>query len=327
MTKGISVVVATRNRSHLLEALVTNVLGQAVEADLELVVVDDGSTDDTWDTLQRLATCHQSLQIIRLPERQGPATARNTGWRAARGTLIVFTDDDCAPQPGWLAALTGAHVDGLDIVQGKTIPDPESWPARSAFSHWIEVDTFSGRYETCNISYRAEALRSLSGFDEAFGVSRGGAPFGEDTDLGWRAREAGMSAAFEAEAVVVHAVSESSYTAFLRARLRRHRIVFFLRRHPDYRARLWRRYFFERSHPPALILFGGLAVVSIRRNRLAPVMLAAAATPYVRYRTQEDRVAGLRRYWPLTIPGMWVADIVEIGVLAAGSVRWRTPLL
>src|SRR4051812_244886 len=90
-----SVVVATRNRAALLPRLVAALEAQAGAPAFEVVLVDDASHDHTPTTLEQLTeSASVPVRHLRLDENRGPATARNAGWRAARGELIAFTDDD-----------------------------------------------------------------------------------------------------------------------------------------------------------------------------------------------------------------------------------------
>src|SRR5205085_6868290 len=91
--------------------------------------------------------------------------ARNAGWRAARAPIVAFTDDDCVPQPGWLAALASGMTDA-DVVQGRTVLDEAQ--RRGPFSPHVEVGGPSWIFQTCNIAYRRSILEAIGGFDERF---------------------------------------------------------------------------------------------------------------------------------------------------------------
>src|SRR5438093_9901845 len=107
-TPIVSVVVPTRQRAPLLSRLVAALEVQADVGAFEVIVVDDASADGTGTALERLASAASiPVRAVRLAARRGPAGARNVGWRLARAPLVAFTDDDCVPQPGWLAALGG----------------------------------------------------------------------------------------------------------------------------------------------------------------------------------------------------------------------------
>jgi glycosyltransferase involved in cell wall biosynthesis len=323
---SIAVVIPTRNRADRLPALVESVLAQAgPEAD-QVIVVDDASVDETAEVLHRLAGQDSRVTPIRLPRRSGPAAARNKGWRASRAEVVAFTDDDCMPQPGWLQGLAGA-IRSSDVVQGRTEIDLSDGPP-DAYARWIEVRDFTHFFETCNVAYRRALLERLDGFDESFGFSRGGAPNGEDIDLGWRATEAGATVSFAADAVVLHPVSWLSFGQRLRSQLRSARMVYAVRRHPGLREHLpGGRYFFDPAHPYAITTLAGLILAGFLPLPAAVPVGVASLAPYTWFRLRRSRPGGRRRELPVTIPGRWLIDVVDIAVLAAASARWRRVVL
>jgi glycosyltransferase involved in cell wall biosynthesis len=115
----ISVVVPTRDRPAELEVCLGALDAQTVADRLEVVVVDDGSTDA--DAVARVVAAHVAARLIRQPG-AGPAAARNAGARAASGTVVCFTDDDCVPDPAWAGLLAEAIEQGEHVVAGTTLP-------------------------------------------------------------------------------------------------------------------------------------------------------------------------------------------------------------
>jgi glycosyltransferase involved in cell wall biosynthesis len=318
----ISVVVATRDRRDRLPRLLAALETQRDAPPFEAVVVDDGSIDGTYDELKRLgAEMGLPLTPMRLETSQGPATARSAGWRRARGPLIAFTDDDCAPQPGWLAAFARALEDA-DVVQGRTLPDPDQLVHRNVFSHTIVNENERGFYETCNMGYRRSVLEELGGFDEGFRW-----PYGEDTDLAWRAKRAGASVVFETAALVHHDVRRQTYVAHLRDLRRREGVVRAVKRNPEMRQLCHYGVFWHRGHPAALWAAVGLATAASARGRPSQLLAGLAmCAPYARYRTVVHPV-GLPSKRPVTIPLVFLSDVADIAVLAMASVRYRTLVL
>src|SRR5438270_6893074 len=102
----ISVVVTTYERAASLARLVGGLESQTLGTDqFEVIVADDGSTDDTPHVLGRLReSTPLDLRVVRNDRNRGPAAGRNLGWRVARAPVVAFTDDDCWPQPTWLEA-------------------------------------------------------------------------------------------------------------------------------------------------------------------------------------------------------------------------------
>jgi GT2 family glycosyltransferase len=317
-----SVVVATHNREHLLERLVRALEQQAGAGLHEIIIVDDASTDDTWSVLQRLSkTARAPMTILRLDSNAGPATARNAGWHAARSPVVAFTDDDCVPQPGWLSSLVRG-LSTAELAQGRTIAIPEREPGRGPFARSLWVHEESGLYETCNMAYRRSVLEGVGGFDEGFSF-----PFGEDIDLAWRAKEAGARTAFQRDALVHHEVFPSSYLAYVRDKRRRAGLVRALSRHPDLRRTFHSRWFYDASHPRALLAALAIVLGLVRRRPDSWLAAALLLVPYARYRAFEDPLpCRQRNLVPVTFLAL-VADLVEIGVLARSSLRYRTLLL
>ena len=319
---SVAVVVPTHERAGRLSRLVAALETQEMSQPFTVVIVDDGSRDETWDVLQELASSALvTLLPLRIEDGRGPAAARNLGWRATDADVVAFTDDDCVPTARWLRALTGAARDA-GMAQGVTLPDPAQALMQGPFSRTLEVRSESGYYQTCNMAYRRDLLERLGGFDERFRH-----PTGEDTDLAWRAIEDGAGVEFVADAVVHHDVRPSSFLAHVRDTRRWEGVVLATRLHPRLRDRFHRRWFWKPSHPPAIAAAAGVLLAATTRSpwrRLAGILLAA---PYVRYRARVLPLADGPRRRLAVIPLALVADAAEVAVLASASVRYRTLLL
>jgi glycosyltransferase involved in cell wall biosynthesis len=317
----IAVVVATHNRAALLPRLVAGLEAQRDVAGFEVVIVDDGSTDDTRRVLHHL--CARSpidIRIEHLERNAGPATARNRGWRVTTAPVVAFTDDDCVPTPSWLARLIQSARD-CDVVQGRTLPDPLQWDALGPFSRTLDIGNEDGYYQTCNIAYRRELLEQLDGFYEQFRF-----PAGEDTDLAWRAKDAGATTTFEAEAIVYHDIRRSSFLVAIRDSWRWQSAALAVSRHPELREVFVSKYVWRASHRLAIgAMIGGAAVALAPRSRLAWLAGAALAAPYARYRTVTAPLPGTgpRRRW-LMLPGALAVDSAEVVACLVGSARHRT---
>lgn len=312
---AVSVVVATRNRPARLERLLAALRAQDLDpSTFEIVVVDDGSTAPTAAVLDRAAQ-HPAPAIRR--ERndsaRGPASARNRGWRAARAPLIAFTDDDCRPVPGWLSAGIQGHRTSPDaIVQGLTEPDPHDRANASVLSHTICRTELGPSYETCNVFYPRAVLERLAGFDESFGPRAAG----EDTDLAWRALDAGSPAVFAPDAVVYHAVDRLGLVGLFRFATRWTPCVRVLAAHPGSRTMLDHGVFWNVWH--YLLWRSVLALLAprwIRRLVLTRHLIAL-----------QGRGRGLGGgVW--SVPLLLAYDAVEAGAIARGAIRYRTLVL
>jgi GT2 family glycosyltransferase len=202
---AISVVVATRDRPAALERCLTALTWQT-ERSLEIVVVDDASTDPAAvgaivASVLGAADRPPAAQVVEGPGR-GPAAARNLGARAASGTVVCFADDDCVALPRWAQQLAAACAPGA-AAAGVTVADPAAGRCAAAsqlLTHALLVASLDretgklGFAPTCNLACHAEVLRRLP-FDESFPLAAG-----EDRD--WCARLA-------AEGVALHFVPEA----------------------------------------------------------------------------------------------------------------------
>lgn len=198
-TRGpdITIVVPTRNRPDRLQQCLVRLSAQTASAEIEIVVVDDGSDD-----AERVAAAVEATTAARLVRQswRGPGAARNAGVRAARGGVICLTDDDCEPEPGWAAAMVDAVRAGADVVAGETV---DAGP-RSRFGVASQVVTNAVTHRarasfaaSNNLASTSRLLEELP-FDEQYPNAAG-----EDRD--WCDRVAAQGYRIvRAPAVVVH---------------------------------------------------------------------------------------------------------------------------
>lgn len=188
---GIAVVIPTCNRPDTLAICL-----RALPSGAAIFVTDD-SRDDR--TREMIGWEFPTVQWIAGPKR-GPAANRNHGARAADAEWIVFLDDDCIPQPGWLNALT-AHLDA-DVIEGRTVcPDASDDP----FCEFVE-NLNGDNFWSCNLAIRRSVLERLGGFDEDFTESAG-----EDMELATRIRKGGLRTVFAPGATVHHPARRGSW--------------------------------------------------------------------------------------------------------------------
>ena len=323
----VSVVVATFQRADRLPLLVAGIAGQVEPggldpARIELIVIDDASSDDTQAVLAELAAHTPfALRAIRLDANQGPSAARNRGWRAAGSPVVAFTDDDCVPQPGWLAALLAGIAAGNDIVQGRTEPDPAHLDEHGPFGRTMRVPHEEGYYETCNIAYRHEWLERLGGFDESFRIA-------EDVDLAWRAIEAGARTAFADGALVHHAVFPSDWWAAARNVDRSDGLQRAFHRHPRARQHLGKRVFHRPAHPAALAAAAaGMALLARPRSPWRWLAAAVIGGRYAWVVRQVRHRPPRRAQWVAVVPQALALDLYETAMFARASIRQRELLL
>jgi GT2 family glycosyltransferase len=202
VTPDVAVVIPTRRPAATIARCLEAVVGQAGPA-LEVVVVDDGSPDPA--ELDRLAAAAGSVRVLHRPHR-GVSAARNAGAATATAALVAFTDDDCAPEPGWLAGLVDVVGGRDDVVAGGRVVNGVPGN-RYAEASQLVLDLAYGYYDgragrpalfaANNLALPAALLTRVGGFDEALA-------FGEDRELDERLRAAGAEFVFAPSAVVRH---------------------------------------------------------------------------------------------------------------------------
>ena len=305
--------VATRNRAERLARLLASLRAQTLPPDrFEVIVVDDGSTDGTARELDRREGLE--LQTIRRDSSGGPSVARNAGWRAAASALVAFIDDDCEADPRWLECVLAAAAEHPGaVVQGRTDPLPGEAHLISPFTRTVRVNQLGPYYQTCNILYPRELLERLGGFEESYRL-----PAGEDTDLAWRAIEAGRETVFAPDAQVFHAVNELGPLGRLRVGWKWGGSVALFRRHPQLReTHLYRGVFWTGYH---YLLVRAIIAVLLRR-RLPPLVVRWLGYPYVGSLFERCERHGGRR---LLAPYWVLVDLVELYAVLRASVKHRT---
>jgi glycosyltransferase involved in cell wall biosynthesis len=204
------VVICTRNRAAQIDESLHRICALTCQEPWELIVVDNGSVDDTRATIERhVRACQGNLSIVEEPI-PGTGRAKNRGWRVARGDVIVFTDDDCYPDARFLEQyLQCFEEDGrLGFVGGRVLlHDPADYPITIKESEQRQdIPPYSfipaGLIHGANLACRREALDGIGGFDEMFGA---GAPFScEDVDVMARISFTGWHGAYDPRPLVFH---------------------------------------------------------------------------------------------------------------------------
>jgi glycosyltransferase involved in cell wall biosynthesis len=196
---SVSVVVCSHNGSRTMRDTCEGLL-EVDYPDVEVIVVDDGSTDGTGDIAREYG-----FRVI-ATENQGLGAARNTGWQAARGEIVAYIDDDARPDPQWLHYLAHTFMTtGHAAVGGPNAPPPESGGVEACVAaapggpiHVLMSDTEAEHTPGCNFAVRREVLARLGGFDPRFRVA------GDDVDICWRILEGGWMIGYSPAALVWH---------------------------------------------------------------------------------------------------------------------------
>ncbi len=194
----VSVVVPVYNDAGMLRHTLAHLAVQTLEPDAyEIVVVDDGSTDDTPQVLAATTASRVLVRGIRLQPNRGRSAARNAGIRTAAAPLIVFVDSDVLVREDFLMRHLEMHRSAGRPAVGRgpvvTIPTPEIPPRTPLIRH-------SPAYlSTANASVSRQALLDAGLFDEGFQA------YGwEDVDLGLRLKAGGLPRLYSRQAVAFH---------------------------------------------------------------------------------------------------------------------------
>ncbi len=199
----LSVVIPTRDRPVWLARCLEGIAAQCYPSDrLEVTVCDDASQSDLSRLIAGFRDRLPNLRWTRLSSRRGPAAARNAGWSASRGDIIVFLDDDVIPADGHFSALSSLLTRSertVAGVEGKVVPGEGAEPGlEDPLVHTLRLE---GGGHSCNIAYRRAALELVSGFDEGFPH-----PACEDFDLFYRVTKLAGEVIYEPRMLAYHAV-------------------------------------------------------------------------------------------------------------------------
>ena len=196
----VSVIICSYNGGRTLGACLDS-LGKLNYPDYEIILVDDGSTDDTRDIAEQFPHVRYIYQ-----ENHGLSHARNSGAAAAKGEVFAYTDSDCMADVDWLYYLIGTLVSGdyAGVGGPNVTPPARNWiqacvaAAPGGPSHVLLTDTIAEHIPGCNMAFYRWAFENIGGFDPEYRKA------GDDVDFCWRLQQAGCVIAFSPTAIVWH---------------------------------------------------------------------------------------------------------------------------
>jgi glycosyltransferase involved in cell wall biosynthesis len=204
-----------RNAAGTVGEQIAALAGQQTDVEWELLVVDNGCSDDTIDIATSRGDLRDRLRVIDAGDEPSIGYARNRGVEAARGAVIAFCDSDDVVDPHWLTRLYEATANA-DLVGGVLKVDllnsPEAiyWRGGTPTDGGLPVALgFLPSVIGANFAVRRDRYLEVGGCDARMGYSC------EDVDLSWRLQQSGALIAF-AESAVVHYRLRSSATAQMR---------------------------------------------------------------------------------------------------------------
>ena len=197
-----------RRIAGCLEALAAQSNGRPIE----ILVVDDGSVDDTAAVVGRFP----GVRLVR-QSNAGPASARNRGAREASGSILLFTDDDCVPVANWIDAMLAPFHDP-EVIAAKGAYRTRQ---RALIARFVQIE-YEDRYrmmagleeidfiDTYSAAYRRQHFLEMDGYDTSFPVA-----CAEDAELSYRMSARGWKMKFAPEALVYH-THPDSFSSYLR---------------------------------------------------------------------------------------------------------------
>lgn len=197
----VSIIIPTFNGGSRIGQCLHALLEQASSKDFEILVVNDGSTDDT---ARALSIC-PDIKVI-TQSNAGPAAARNRGAQDARGAIILFTDDDCVPAADWLERMLEPFAD-KDVVgvKGAYRTHQKELAARFVQIEYEDRYRLMSRFDcidfvdTYSAAFRRERFLEMNGYDTSFPVA-----CAEDIELSYRMSARGWKMKFAQGAIVCH---------------------------------------------------------------------------------------------------------------------------
>lgn len=200
MDTYISIVIPVYNSERTIDRAIEACQAQNYPTDrFEIIVVDDGSQDNTEKIVKSY-----DIRYVR-QRNKGPASARNTGWKNAKGNYVFFLDSDCIPERDWLSK-TMEHYKREDIVcvGGRYgIANENSLLATCIYTEFLvrysRIPRFAKYIGSHGYSFRKDFLERIGGYNEEYTAASG-----EDNDLAYRILELGYKPMFDQEIVIHH---------------------------------------------------------------------------------------------------------------------------
>src|SRR3984885_3916919 len=210
--KTASIVIPTFNGGSRVRNCLDSLVKQTAGRNVEILVVDDGSTDNTAMVVRG----YSSVRLISQAN-GGPASARNRGALEAKGKILLFTDDDCVPMPDWLDAMLEPFNDS-DVVGAKGIYRTHQ---KSLAARFVQIE-YEDKYrlmaglpsidfiDTYSAGFRRDRFLEMAGYDTSFPVA-----CAEDIELSYRMSARGWKMKFVPAAIVYH-THPDTFTRYLK---------------------------------------------------------------------------------------------------------------
>lgn len=209
-----SIVVCTYNREKIIEECLQSLLSQNIpKKEYEVIVVNDGSTDNVEEVVRRLMKSHPNVKLISCSPRGGVSAARNLGWKEAHGDFVFYIDDDAVADKDWVMKLANEYKENVAGVGGYPRPYSENKfalyeQARTFVTYGLHGEKLNGA-GGLNMSFRKQILRKVGGFDPRLYA-------GEEADINRRVTSLGYALKVVSSITVRHRGPETLWSFFVR---------------------------------------------------------------------------------------------------------------
>jgi glycosyltransferase involved in cell wall biosynthesis len=285
----ISVVIPTYKRTELLNRCIKALLVQRFDkSQFEIIVVSDGPDAETQNIINNWAGYeYPMICFLPLPQKKGPAAARNHGWKNALGQIIAFTDDDCIPDSHWLSEIAKhCHPEEDVAITGKVVvplsADPTDYELNT--SHLQTAD-----FITANCACTKKALEKSGGFDERFSMA-----WREDSDLHFKLMSNDIPIKKVKTAIITHPVRSTKWGISIKEQKKTMYDALLYKKYPHlYRKKIQR-------NPPILyyaiilafsIMLGGLIAKNESITTVGLVIWISLTTYFIFKRLRNTRLS------------------------------------
>ncbi len=325
MQIDVSVVVPTCDRPDLLARCLAALILQRFEASrFEIVVVDDRPSPKTRDVVMSWAA-HATpsgplVTYIASPGPHGPAAARNLGWRAARGNLVAFTDDDTVPRTDWLEKGVRAFEEqDVDAVWGRIVMPLHRTPT----DYELDAKRLErAEFVTANCFCRKSILEKIGGFDERFKTA-----WREDADLYFSLLDVNAKVRHVPVAVIMHPIRPAHWGVSLSQQRKVQFDALLYKKHPSlYRQKIratprWDYYVIVLA---ILITIGALASGAYPVAAIAAIAWLGLTARFCMMRLRPT-VKSLEHIGEMVVTSALIPPLAVFWRMV-GIVKFRTPL-
>jgi glycosyltransferase involved in cell wall biosynthesis len=235
----IAVVIATYRRPLLLRPCLECLTRQTIPGNrFQVIVVSDGHDQETQQVVEDFKTRYRDRSFVysHTSNKEGPASARNTGWKLADAAWIAFTDDDCLPEPGWLQNFLRASVtyQQLSVMTGRVIVPVSGVPT----DYEKNISALeSADFVTANCCCPKHFLEAVGGFDTSYKMA-----WREDSDLHFRFLQYAIRIEKVNDAIVDHPVRKATWGISIREQRKSMYNALLFKKYPAYYRSLIARY-------------------------------------------------------------------------------------